>query len=869
MTQTDRILGNIGAIRTLIEKFPMGLFETDSKNYKSAFEFIMDILMACGVEPEELVSYLIGEIYGFEGQVGYSINGLYERIRRGEIKVDMQNPFINGLEVSIKSILMALFTSIYTCSALPIFPNKVFDYDSLPNLMDYNVEAITRRNPNNDNNYKLRIPIAAIDMMNMFSISPTTSEGSVYYLTDGHDTYYKKEYITRNYTVTQSQVVNAGERFKTKISQYTNEYEIRFSYPFFGDINFDVYKRDIIHGTQPVLSPIPIPVTIEVTYLNGLMDAPNTKTVILDSTGCDLRVESSVVRPGTEDILPNEILGISINGNPVGCEIGDNVENMSWCFLKCTESEAFNWENCYDHGVNLGGVPLNPSMFGTSRSGQTIVIDKVAEFTDTYNCEVEMSSTTLVYKSVENPDKSIMKNAIRYPYVPDIVYDNDPDSIVCFHGDNPNLIYRAYDMNAFLWYCYNRCNVANQIEQNHLMWDSRISAAKNGVKRDGGTEWNDWYASKNEEGAEFGYNANTESDIIYPIIQVEKYSESELLVRIPAQRYFLPKKRKEISDGSFVPGKHYFNASIYRFDWEYLKNIQILNPKLLLVRLVEGLIGLAMDTASSLQYDINKKRIEAVLEKAIKSIITANDMEVEDCWKSFSNEDYNDLLNEMLLSRYTAIKTNGESSSVKTFDIQEYVNQLGQISSNATSQGTKTMITKSVTEVMMSGGSEAETEYSFDYGFDSDMLSKLIWAIVMPIIESLLTPQVMLLMLINFQLMGVVNLDDAFGIDFGKILNLLLNKILGLIKSIVLYVKDKIISLLLDLFKKVITPILTNMMLMLYLEMITDWLIILLEAVKCIPLMLGITVVKEGYIDEVDYADIVNNQSIPESSSEC
>ena len=52
--------------------------------------------------------------------------------------------------------------------------------------------------------------------------------------------------------------------------------------------------------------------------------------------------------------------------------------------------------------------------------------------------------------------------------------------------------------------------------------------------------------------------------------------------------------------------------------------------------------------------------------------------------------------------------------------------------------------------------------------------------------------------------------------------------------------------------------------------MITDWLIILLDAVKCIPLMLGgLTVVKEGYIDEVDYADIVNNQSIPESSSEC
>ena len=96
-----------------------------------------------------------------------------------------------------------------------------------------------------------------------------------------------------------------------------------------------------------------------------------------------------------------------------------------------------------------------------------------------------------------------------------------------------------------------------------------------------------------------------------------------------------------------------------------------------------------------------------------------------------------------------------------------------------------------------------------------------------------------------------------------------MNKILGLIKSIVLYVKDKILSLLLDLFEEKIRPILTNMMLMLYLEMITDWLVILLNAVKCIPLMIGFSVAKEGHIDEVDYADIVNTQSIPEISSEC
>lgn len=865
MTQTDRILSNIGAIRTLLENFPMGLFEKDGKTYTSAFEFIMDVLRSCGVSDQELVSYIIGKIYGFEGKPGYTINGLYERIKRGDLTVDMQNPFINALEVSIKSILMALFTSIYTCSALPILPNKVFDYDELPNLMDYNIEAITRRNPNNDRNYKLKIPVSTIDIMGMLSISPTTSEGSLYYLTDGHDNYYHKDYTVTVNTITQDVPLSAGDLYKTKINKYKKEYLLRFTYAF-PNAMFDVYAYDILNASGPSMDSAPIDFEIKVDYLYGDVDSQRTATFLIpQGSPMSEMVGLESARRHGDDIYKTKILGITVNGNRFGCNIGNDVENMNWCYLTSTNSNLLSWEN-----GQAGGEPIDTSIFGKSNSGATVVLKKVAEQDGTYTCEVEYSSATWTYKSVENPSKEQIKRALRYTYIPDYVYDNDPDDIVCFEGMNPNLVYRAYDMNAFLWYCYNRCNVSNQEEQNHLMWDSRISASKNGVTRTNGAQWNDWYSSKQREGDIFKYNLNPESDVIYPIVQVEKYGESEFLLRIPSQRYFLPKKREKIYDGTYAPGSIYFNASVYKFDWDYLKNIQILNPKLLLVRLIENLIGLAMDTASSVQLNVNRKRIEAVLSKAVKSIIMANDMEVEDCWKSFSNEDYNDLLNEMLLSRYTASKTNGESSRIRIHDVQDYVNQLDKVNDSATSQGTKTMITKAVTNVMMTDGSEEQTEYSFDYGFDSDMLSKLIWAVVMPIVESLFTPQVMLLMMINFQLLGIVDINSALGNDFGKILNLLINKILSLVKSIVLYVKDKIVSLLLELFNKIITPILTNMMLMLYLEMITDWLIILLNAVKCIPLMLGLVNRKEiGYIEDVDYADIVNEQNIPESSTEC
>ena len=150
---------------------------------------------------------------------------------------------------------------------------------------------------------------------------------------------------------------------------------------------------------------------------------------------------------------------------------------------------------------------------------------------------------------------------------------------------------------------------------------------------------------------------------------------------------------------------------------------------------------------------------------------------IEDCWKSFSNDDYDELLNELILSKYSATKSNGEVKKSKIHDINEYVNQLSQINANISSQGTTTMITNTVSNIMMYDGSEESTEYSFDFGFDSNMLSKLIWAVVMPIIESLFTPQVMLLLMINFQLFGIVNVNSLSSGDFSKILKLFLNKI--------------------------------------------------------------------------------------------
>ena len=152
---------------------------------------------------------------------------------------------------------------------------------------------------------------------------------------------------------------------------------------------------------------------------------------------------------------------------------------------------------------------------------------------------------------------------------------------------------------------------------------------------------------------------------------------------------------------------------------------------------------------------------------------------------------------------------------------------------------------------------------------NANYLSILLWAIVMPILLSIFTPQVLLLLYINFDLMGITRSDEVMGQDMGKILNVLMNKIFGLLKSIILAIKDKIVELLLILFYKTIAPLMLKFTLILLRERVIDWLIILRAALNCLPRFKFTKNKIIGAIDNVDYADIINTQNTPESTTNC
>ena len=702
MAPTDRVLGQLAAIQTFIENFPMSILDMmHGKTYTSIFDFLIDVLNACGVNTNEIIDYLLSEIYGVEASINGSIDGFYEQIKNGEIELEEQNEFIESLEMGIKGVFMALLSSIFTCSAIPVLPNKVFDK---PNPKSFNGKTNTL-----GDELPFIVPTSIIDPMGLLTVCPTSEDGRLFYDIQGRDVYYKKEYVETTLTI-----------------------------------------EEIIEDTSKETVTENKPVTTQ--------------------------------REATVKVL-----------DYVQCQYEDVIE---------------------DNLVRVDFVP-------------------------------EQKNVSL----------------------------DSPDFIVHYEGLNPNTLYKTMDMNAFMWYALHKGMKTPQVEYNHMMWDSRISAAKEGNGRKSASEWNKWYNSKEAEDGEFIYNDNTVTDNspIYPIIQLEPQGMAENLLRIhiPSQIYWKPKIREGNLGLIDKSPRVSSNASIYKFNWDYLTNIRILRPKLLLVGLCESLLGFTLSTVSSVNINLTKKIIEAKLSSAIKSVIEANDMEVEDCYTTFSNDEVNAMMEEMLLARYNATTYGGETSTVRVHDTKKYIDMLDKINANTSIEGNISQIKKLITEVTVDPGTEGSINYGLQVTADGNLLKKLLWAIAMPILMSIFTPQVLLLLYINFELMGVTRIDKSMGNDFTKILNLLMNKIFGLVKSILLFIKDKIVELLLKMFYKVMKEILIKYELLLLLERLNYWLTILKAALNCLPQFKFIRNKPVGYLDNVDYADIISTQDTPEATKNC
>lgn len=298
----------------------------------------------------------------------------------------------------------------------------------------------------------------------------------------------------------------------------------------------------------------------------------------------------------------------------------------------------------------------------------------------------------------------------------------------------------------------------------------------------------------------------------------------------------------------------YKGLTIYEFNYDWIMGMKLFDAKNIISRLLETSFG--ANFGSSVKLSLEKQqKIEAV-SKIVKEMIESDDTELKDCYFSFSNEAYDEMLknSEDLYHKHISFKNSIRKNEIYK-DLRETVDSLN---SNATLHEQREILKRIITKASIIKSDEVipinKAKVEFDF------ISNLVENLITSIVNALLTPKVIMVIMVNKKIMG----SEIGSISFEDVIK----SMRGLIISIVKEVKDAIVQELLKLLIDKLSPIVKLMGDMLVQETLGYYRDLMIEIMTECSFSLNLPWFKNSFENtstgDVDYADIDNSETIRE-----
>ena len=408
-------------------------------------------------------------------------------------------------------------------------------------------------------------------------------------------------------------------------------------------------------------------------------------------------------------------------------------------------------------------------------------------------------------------------------------YENDSKFYFDIEGYNANTIWKSKDFNAFLWYIINKSDKSQNEER---VWTNRYRAALWGTG-----------------------NGEKKEIIRCTYIDEEFPNTDKIKVQICGARNNQPANYFKTRKLSKKEGNEEWalNKTIFEFNHEFLTSIKLYDAKVIVAEIVENLFGEGNFTVN-LGFSLNEQIIQGKIQQIIKKVIESSDLEVNDCFFSFSNEEYNEMLEVAERNRYN-MHNNG--NGYYEVDAQEVLNQLNNITSTSTLNEDKAVISKTLYDITATPAQDPSATVSLGVSYDWQF--ELMRMLVYPFVRPLFTPKVIFLLMVNKKIMG--SLDDNKTVDFNTIVEDLMNGLFIIIKDIIVKLKDMLIDMFLSYILKKLSPLLALFASRLLLEALTMYKDLLTEILNACKLTIwnpfGANNGLNGQLDDVNYADII------------
>lgn len=418
------------------------------------------------------------------------------------------------------------------------------------------------------------------------------------------------------------------------------------------------------------------------------------------------------------------------------------------------------------------------------------------------------------------------------------------------------------DFNAFLWFVKNKGVYGNLVERQKLIWDNRYKT-KPFVKYERKPEHfftmkrgiDDIFDAQNKSEYVFpfspsylkSYNNNTQ--IVYKKKQIlecryidgDGIKSDSFQFRLPASNYY---KTRKLTGKNKDTNIWAINKTIFEFNHDFLMSIKLFDAKTYLCQMINSLLGVG-NVSFNFSVTRENENLDAIIDGIIDKVINLNDTEIEDCYFTFSNDEYDQMIQNATNKRRLA-----QINQTLSSDLINEVKEIEKASSTPVEN--KAIISNVMTQLTRE--MEENNNDTGGWKFNYNLQFELIRMIAYPLIKPLFSPKVMTLLLINLEVMGnplelgkkILTFDDIKPYFTGFIVN------------IIIQIKDMINEMLYTWVIEKLTPLLTLFTLRLLMEqvetyrkLITD----LLTACAIGGFSINSNKRRVG-IDNVDYADI-------------
>ena len=303
-----------------------------------------------------------------------------------------------------------------------------------------------------------------------------------------------------------------------------------------------------------------------------------------------------------------------------------------------------------------------------------------------------------------------------------------------------------------------------------------------------------------------------------------------------------------------ITQNYYYRRTLVEFNTDYVMSLKLFDSKVVTAQLLDSLMGL-------LNIDLNltykQMLIKNEVKKMVQMIVETDDTVVSDCFFTFTNDDYNAMLEKAELNRAKLFSINGEQNTTTTIDPKEILRSLNELDDSAIQSGDTTVIEHALTEI--SGNittMDAMEGDTINFGARMNFIENLMNNLAYVITSAVLSPKVYLLILINLEILGK---DTNFNLEG------FIGQFKQLIASLIRTIRDQLIKYLVDELMKILGNIATEIAVKIGIEQAQYYYRLMKKIIDCFKRK-GTTL--DFTIDSVEHADIITEEQTPKNA-EC